>query len=419
MASRQKWLSPTATGGRTMDDDRADRMRDHHRRRHRKVSDAALVAGNAVILLPTGRSVVEAVMDAIAGARRYVHMEYYTADDVTLDGRSLFALMEQAVRRGVEVALIWDAVGSNGTPDEALERLEQAGVRLLEYHSINPFKQRFNLAVNDRDHRKLTVADGTLAIMGGVNMSRVYETPESAGRGQDADHAYWIDNGIRVQGPAVAEAHRIFFETWDANAGAEEPELRGRDDAAPEICGDHTVRVAGSAPAERKPLFNQTMRAAIRGAKSHLVLATGYFVPTSREWRLLCRAASRGIRVDLLLPGYSDVQAAVHAARSLYGPLLKCGVRIHEVRHAMLHAKVATFDGVMTVIGTSNFDRRSVHYNNEIDAVVLSREVAGDVEAMLRQHIAASDRMDYGEWATRPATERLAEFTARLWKRLM
>ncbi len=406
-----------------MDADSADRMRDHHRRRNRRLSDAALVPGNAVTLLPTGRAVIEAVMDAIEGAQRYVHMEYYTADDVVLEGgsgtRSLFTLMEQAAGRGVEVALIWDAVGSNDTPDAAFDRLRAAGVRLLEYHAINPFKRRFNLAVNDRDHRKLTVADGRVAIMGGVNMSKVYETPEAVGRGPDADHAYWIDNGIRFEGPAVAEAHRLFLSTWDGNDGDDGPPLLGSDDPMPGPSGEHTMRVAGSAPAERKPLYNQTMRAAIRGAKSHLVLSTGYFVPTLREWRLLCRAAARGIRVDLLLPGYSDVQGAVHAARSLYGPLLKCGVRIHEVKHAMLHAKVATFDGVLTVIGTSNFDRRSVHYNNEIDAVVLSRGVAGDVEAMLRTHIAASDRMDYREWASRPLRERLAEFSARLWMRLM
>ncbi len=378
-----------------------------------------MIAGNRVEVLPDGASVVRAVMDALELAERYVHMEYYTADDVTLDGRSFFTLMEQAVRRGVEVALIWDAIGSNGTPDRLFDRLAKTGVRLVEYHPINPFKKRFNMAVNDRDHRKLCVMDGELAIMGGVNMSRVYETPESAGRGRDANHAYWVDNGIRFAGPAVDEVHRLFFRTWDSSGGSEHPPLLGQDEKARPPCGQHTMRVAGSAPAERKPLFNQSIRAAIRGARSHLVLATGYFVPTRREWRLLCRAARRGVTVDLLLPGYSDVQSAVHAARSLYGPLLKCGVRIHEVRNAMLHAKVATFDGVLTVIGTSNFDRRSVHYNNEIDAVVMGTDVAGEIEALLRTQIERAVPMEYEDWAHRSLRERALEFFARLWRRLM
>ncbi|MCQ8277071.1 phosphatidylserine/phosphatidylglycerophosphate/cardiolipin synthase family protein [Acetobacteraceae bacterium KSS8] len=402
-----------------MKGDGTERLWRHHLRRHRKVSDAAMIAGNRVEVLPDGASVVRAVMDALERARRYVHMEYYTVDDVTLDGRSFFTLMEQAVRRGVEVALIWDAVGSGGTPDRLFDRLSGAGVRLVEYHPINPFKKRFNLAVNDRDHRKLTVMDGELAIMGGVNMSRVYETPESAGRGSDPDHAFWVDNGIRFQGPAVAEVHRLFFHTWDSNGGSEHPPLLGHDEAAPAACGPHTMRVAGSAPAERKPLFNQSIRAAIRGTRSHLILATGYFVPTSREWRLLCRAARRGVQVDLLLPGYSDVQSAVHAARSLYGPLLKCGARIHEVRHAMLHAKVATFDGVLTVIGTSNFDRRSVHYNNEVDAVIMASDVAGEIERILRAQIERSAPMLYADWAHRSLRERALEMVARLWRRLM
>ena len=397
----------------------ADALLAHHAGLHDPVSDCPILDGR-VTLLAEGRAVVMAVMRAIASARRYVHMEYYTFDDVTLDGQSLFDLLERAVARGVEVAVIWDAVGSGKTPDAALDRLRARGVRLLEYHSVNPFRARFDPRMNDRDHRKLCVVDGTVAVLGGANMSKVYETPREVGRGPDPDRGYWIDNGIRVEGAAVREVHRLFRHTWDRAGGKEDGlPLRQPDDPPPPVPGGARIRVAGSAPAERRPLYNLSMRAAINGARSRILLATGYFVPAPDEWRLLAAAAARGVEVALLLPGYSDVQAAVHAARALYGPLLKAGVRIHEVQDAMLHAKVATIDGVMTVIGSSNFDWRSLRYNNEIDAVVLDADTAGSVESMLRGQIAAATPISYAGWRARSRREHALELAARLWKRLM
>ncbi len=398
---------------------------EHHVRLHDPVSDCPLIEGNRITLLSSGADAVRAIMDAIGAARDHVHMEYYTLDDVQLDGRSLFGQLEERARAGVEVAVLWDAVGSGKTPDAQFERLRRAGVQVLEYHSINPLRKRFNLHLNDRDHRKLTVIDGAVGFLGGTNMSKVYETPESVGRGTDADHAFWIDNAVRIDGPAVAEIQKLFFLTWHGQKGERAP-LRGEAvvPAAPTGRGidpaeAETVRVDGSAPAERRPLYNHSLRAALRGARNRVVLATGYFVPTPREWRLIAAAARRGVTVDLLLPGYSDVQPAVHAARALYGRLLEAGVRIHEVRRGMLHAKVGTIDGVWTAIGSSNLDRRSVYFNNEIDAIVLGRRTADAVEAMLRAEIARSVPIRMRDWETRSVKERIAEQTARVWKQLM
>ncbi len=422
---------------------------EHQIRLHDPVSDCPLIDGNRVTLLTSGADAVWSIMQAIQAARDHVHMEYYTLADVSLDGVSLFALLEERARAGVEVAVIWDAVGSGRTPDRLFERLRQAGVQMLEYHSVNPLRRRFNLHLNDRDHRKLTVVDGAVGFLGGTNMSRVYETPESVGRGPDPDHAFWIDSAVRIDGPAVAEIQKLFFHTWHGQDG-ERARLRGeagswQGDAdrspattsagspattsagspattsagSPATTPAETLRIDGSAPAERRPLYNHALRAALTGARHRVVLATGYFVPTTREWRLLAATARRGVAVDLLLPGYSDVQPAVHAARALYGRLLAAGVRIHEVRRGMLHAKVGTIDGVWTAIGSSNLDRRSVYYNNEIDAIVLGRPTAEAVEAMLRAEIARAVPIRMRDWTGRSLREHIAEQTARVWKQLM
>jgi len=124
-----------------MPDDARDDDLAHHARLHDPVSDCPLLEGNRVTLLPTGADAIRAVLDAVEAARDHIHLEYYTVEDLTLDGRSLFSLLEAKARAGVEVALIWDAVGSDDTPDEQFARLEAAGVQTLEYHSLNPMRR--------------------------------------------------------------------------------------------------------------------------------------------------------------------------------------------------------------------------------------------------------------------------------------
>ena len=402
---------------------------EHHTSLSGPLSECPLVAGNRVTLLDDAQSTISAIFDAVEAARDHVHMEYYTSEDVVLGGRSLFSLLEARARSGIEVALIWDAIGSGNTPDAQFARLRGAGVRLLEYHSVNPLRRTFDFSLNDRDHRKLTVVDGAIGFLGGVNMSKAYETPASAGQGPEPNAAFWIDNAIRIEGPAVAEIQRLFFTIWRGQGGGragrgagDDLPMRGGPEDAPTPAprqGTETLRVAGSAPRQRRPLYNVSIRAAIEGARRHILLATGYFVPTPREWRLLAAAARRGVAVDLLLPGYSDVPAAIHAARAIYGGLLRAGVRVHEVHRGVLHAKVATIDGAWTAIGSSNFDRRSVYYNNEIDAIVLGHATAASVEAMLRQEIAKARPVSLRAWESRSLRERGAELSTRLWKQLI
>src|ERR1700712_4822885 len=251
-------------GGMLMlDDDLA-----HHTGLHGGVSDCPLLEGNQVTLLPSGAHAIRAILDAIEAAQDHVHMEYYTLEDVRLDGRSLFDLLVAKARAGVEVALIWDAVGSSDPPDAQFDRLQAAGVRVLEYHSVNPLRQRFNISINDRDHRKLTVVDGGVGLLGGVNLSKVYETPESVGRGPDPDQAFWVDNAVRIEGPAVAEIQKLFFHIWRGQGGDDAP-LRGGPEHAPprpRVQGAETLRIDGSAPHEKRPLYNQSIRAAGAGA---------------------------------------------------------------------------------------------------------------------------------------------------------
>jgi cardiolipin synthase len=245
----------------------------------------------------------------------------------------------------------------------------------------------------------------------------VYENPPEAGTPSDAAQGYWHDCAVRIRGPVVAQAQSLFLDTWQRHGG----------DALPacvlfpalDIEGGQVARIAGSLPHERRQLYFHGIHAAVQNARDRILMTTGYFVPERREWQMLADAARRGVSVDLILAGYSDVRGALHAARALYGRLLDAGVRIHELTDGFLHAKAATIDGVWTAIGSSNFDRRSYEFNNEVDAVILGRDTAADVEALLEGWMQRGHEVTLKEWRRRSWREHVAELSARVWERYM
>ncbi len=400
-----------------------------HAALHGKAARVPLVGGARVTLLPGGAETLDAIVEAIEQAREWLHLEYYEFQDVHWRGCRVVDLLVEKCRQGVRLVVSYDAAGSQDVDDAVFETLRRAGALLLEFRPFNPFRRRFNpFTLNDRDHRKILLADGEIAIIGGVNLSRVYENPRSAGAPPDPMKGFWYDAAARIEGPPVAEIARIFRANWRHQGGApigpehgpEHGHEHGNEPApTPAPAGDETVRIDGSAPRQHRQLYFESLKAATAAAASHIILATGYFVPSHGQFRLFKEAAERGVQVDLILAGYSDIPACTHAARALYGRLLQRGVRIHELNDGMLHAKVATIDGVWTAIGSSNLDRRSFLFNNEIDAIVFGRTTASAVEAMLRDWIAHADRVSLETWRHRPVKERLGELLARGWSRYM
>lgn len=381
------------------------------------MASAPVLPGNKVTPIYGGRRTFRALFREIEAARDHVNLEFYILQDVRLSGgagASLFDLLRAKLGQGVAVTIIHDSFGSSDTPAAALDALRAAGADLLSFNPVNPFAARGAWRPNARDHRKIAVVDGRVAGMGGVNFDAVYENScrdaPSDEPVEDVEDACWADVAIRVEGPAVAALQRLFLDTWAKQGGGPLP---ARDWFPPlGRPGGTALRVFGSAPGEGKPRFYVARLAAIMNARRSIRLCTGYFVPMRREIDELARAARRGVDVRLLLPGVTDTTPATHAQRASYGPLLEAGVEIREVTGSVLHAKVAMVDGVWSAVGSSNLDRRSVAWNNEVDAVLLGPEAGTALEAALARATADAAPVTLERWRRRGTGQRLRELLA-------
>ena len=177
-----------------------------------------------------------------------------------------------------------------------------------------------------------------------------------------------------------------------------------------------TVRIIGSSPGDHQPLYDASLLTAVQSAQRRVWLCSGYFVPPHHERERLKKIARAGLDVRIVVPAFSDVQSAVYAARAAYGDLLEAGAHIFEVHDAVVHAKLAVVDDIWSVVGSSNLDRRSVVFNNEVDAVVLGHDTAGQVEAVMRRYMDDAREVELSQWRKRSIRERLRELEARVWE---
>jgi cardiolipin synthase len=375
--------------------------------------------GNRVTLLRDGVQTFPAMLAAMEQAHSSINLEYYIFQDIHVRGTTLGDLLVRKLHEGVAVNVSLDGYGSRNTDPGFIERLQQAGARILVYHPLTPQAMLHMENPNDRDHRKILVVDGRVGFVGGINLDRVYENqvdPVAAAQ-DDAAHAYWSDTDARIEGPAVADLQRLFIDNWTRQGG---PAMEARTYFPPlRPMGPETVRIIGSAPRQNHPRYYVTFLTAIHAAHHSIDLGTGFFVPTHQEREELARAARRGVKVRLVLPSLSSVPETVAAGRAAYGDLLEAGVRIWEMQGVVLHSKFATIDGVWTTVGSSNLDRRSVVFNNEVDAVIFGRETAAAARALFDQDTRKSHEITLAEWRRRGLRERLAELYARLWQFLM
>jgi cardiolipin synthase len=380
--------------------------------------DEYLVPGNRVEVLCDGKQTLPAMFTAIRAARRWVYLEYYVFEELRCGGEALSELLVGIRAAGVEVAIIYDAVGSQHTSSKFLETLEGAGIHLLPFDPVNPGKARGGWSPNRRDHRKLLIVDGRLAIVGGVNLSAHYEIASPAPRaGREADPRRWRDTDLLLKGPVIAQLQRLFLNHWTEQNGPILPNVVSRPE--PRAPGRERVGIIASEPSCGRPRYYDALLSALRAARSRVWITAGYFLPTPEQKYALIEAAQRGVDVQLLLAAHNDSAAALAVQRSGYAELLRGGIRIHEREGVILHSKSVIVDACWSAVGSSNFDQRSVRFNDEVDVVVIGTRTADALGRVFLADIQSARVIEAEMWRRRPWHQRALELFWNPWKGLL
>jgi len=356
---------------------------------------AALHHGNRVSIYTNGPEFYPAMLEAIQSATRSVNMECYIFQPGRIADQFIEALSDRA-RKGINVTIVVDAIGSFSLWGRPVRRLREAGCRIQSYQRL----RWYSLArINNRTHRELLVIDGRIAFAGGAGIADWWAYPKGRRRP-------WRDTMAKLEGPIVAALQGVAAENWLECCGEilTGPEYFPNLDSA----GDTTAFVIRSSPADRATTSRVTFQLLMEGADRHVTITTPYFLPDRALRRALKDMAGRGVSVSVIVPGrFTDQKWVRLASRRMWGELLEAGIRIHEYRATMIHAKVMVIDGLWAVLGTTNIDNRSFEHNDEINVALRDTAVAERLLDDYERDLRDTAEITLERWRRRPLWEKI------------
>ncbi|MFT7581015.1 MAG: cardiolipin synthase [Myxococcota bacterium] len=369
--------------------------------------DAVVSDENHGTILPGAGPFYTAMLEAIADAKHHIHVCFYIIQpDAT--GRTLReALVEQA-RRGVEVRVLCDALGSHKLPGHFWEPLTDVGGRSAEFSPIRlapRFRRRDH--VNYRNHRKIIVIDGRVGMTGGINVGREY-------LGLDPTIGHWRDSHIALTGPAVLKLQQVFIEDWLASTQTLLEDAAYFPDPPQTPAGNAIVQIVASGPDRPWAVIHRIHALAIANARERLWITNPYYVPDRVIQNAIVTAALSGVDVRLLLPKKSDSRLVDYASRAYYAELLEAGVKIYHYDRGFLHAKTVVIDRWLGTVGSANMDIRSFHLNYELNAFFYSADLVDELATQFEHDLKHTRRVS-PDWVRRQSWwRRLAHAIAGL-----
>ncbi len=370
------------------------------------------MSGNSVTLLTDGRQAFERMLAAIDSAKHNVWLEMYwfAADNI---GQRFKDALLRALTRGVHVAVHYDAWGSWGTPRRFFDELAASGATVMVYNPVQPLEKSFKLAtLTRRNHRKLLIVDRLVAFTGGQNIADQWLGSEHS--------PAWKDEVLEVNGPVIKELLATFLESWEPkDVAGLKAAIQGLDDVvapSPECASDTRVAVLTQAGFRTR---RHAMRAYVRRmrlAKRGIAIANAYFIPNRTLVRELCAAARRGVDVRIIVAGKSDVPIVTLASRSVWGRLLRAGVKLFEWHESILHSKLAIVDGLWVTAGSFNLDYVSLRNNLELNLSIEDTEFAREAEGRFDAWVTRCTPVNYDAFKRRSIWTRAVERFVHLFR---
>jgi len=365
------------------------------------------VDGNSVQLLENG-AFFDVLINRIRLASSTVHFETFLWKDGELGRRLADAFVDRALA-GVKVRIMLDATGSAKAGKDVIKRIREAGARVEFFHK----RSLRNLGVlNDRDHRKMCIIDGQEAFVGGHCI-----VDEWLGNAEDGQK--YGDLSVWLHGPIVHSVQSVFSENWAGETG----ELFVGEGVFPQLqpAGDVKMHAVFAKPENSAPTVKLLHHTAICLARKRIWIQNPYFIPLPEAIEALGEAVRRGVDVRVLMPSTSgsDNPIVQHAGHRNFEKLLRCGVKLFEYPHTLLHQKAMTIDGVWSAIGSSNFDDRSFEINDEITLSILDEKLTAELDAVFEKNVKRADRIELERWTRRPLGHKLVDQTFYLIKGLL
>jgi cardiolipin synthase A/B len=359
---------------------------------------AYATGGNQYQVLTNGDQIFPAMLAAVTNASRRISFESYIYNKGSV-GEQFTQAFEAAARRGVQVNLVIDAMGSNKIPKEWVQRLKSAGVKVGEFGQPRWYTLE---ELNYRTHRKILVVDGTVGFTGGVGLDDQW-----LGNAEDEEH--WRDTMVRFEGPVVRFMEGAFNENFIETHGPVAPAVDPPQPIPPAPLD--SAMVLRSSPTGGSNDLKRLYLLTIGAARRTLDICSPYFITDeSSEWSL-AEARKRGVRIRILVEGdLTDAKSVKYASRARYQRFLEQGIEIYEYQPTMMHAKTMVADGAWSMVGSANFDNRSLELNDEMNVAVSDRALATRLLQDFEQDLKSARRLDLAEWHRRPLLEKAREY---------
>ncbi|KSU81803.1 cardiolipin synthase [Fictibacillus enclensis] len=331
-------------------------------------------------LLTTGTQFFDTLFEEIEKATHHVHVQFYIYHEDSI-GQEMSSLLKKKAKEGVNVRLLVDYMGSFFLKKKAIKELKKAGVQFA--YSFTPCFPYFFYKLNRRNHRKITIIDGSRGFMGGFNVGDEY-------LGRDPKLGYWRDYHLLLSGPVIHTFQQQFMMDWEAASG----EKVNGSEYFPELeKGPVKITTLFSA----KAIYSFWLQH-INQAQTSITIGSPYFIPDRPLQNALLQAIKRGVEVTLLVPMKSDHLLVKEASYFYFKDLLNAGCKIEEYYEGFFHAKVFLVDDKICDIGTTNFDQRSFFTNSEVNCIFEDRHLIEEAKKAIKEDLDRSETLTMTVW---------------------
>jgi len=367
-----------------------------------------LSSNNDITIFHNGYDLYDQIYEDLENASQYIHLQYYLFEDGIVGDRIKKILINKS-NSGLNVIMILDGIGSRKYSQESITELKDNGVEVLLFRPVH--FPTFTNKINHRNHRKIILIDGKMVYSGGINISDKYLIKSN-------EKGFWRDTHLKIIGDSVKMFQAIFLidkysitkQSFD-NFDSFFPELN-------KVKGSY-IQIATNSPEKDSANVLNAYFTAITSAKRSIRLISPYFIPEETLLMALKNAALGGIEVEIILPGVKDSAFVQMSARSYVEQLLIDGIKVYFYQEGFIHAKILLVDEIFSMVGTANFDYRSLDHNFEVNTLIYDKSINERLNEQFEIDKGKSKLIVLSKWRKRPFFDKLFQSAARLLAPLM